>query len=471
MNKNRIARNIALSLTAQIVSFMVSFLLNLIVPKIIDEYSYANWQMYVLYVSYVGVLHFGLLDGIVLRYSQYDYDNIDKEKIRSQFKLLLWLTSVIMLITLCCSMRFDDITDRLIFSFVALGMVIKNIYTYSSYTFQITNRIDKYVFLVIVDRLFYGTIVAVLLLLKVNAFVFYCAADLGSDVLGILLSARFNKGMYFGKSIPISEAIEEFKINVSSGIMLLLANWSAILLIGAAKIIIQWRWNKLTFGKVSFSFSIINLVLTTVSAVSIVLFPSIKRMKMEELPKLYKEIRNVVIPLLIIVMLAYFPGCKLLNVFLPKYSISLSYLGILLPIIIPSTVVSLLTNNYFKAYRKEKIMLIVNSVSVVIGVILFSLCAYILNNLNTLLIALVISNIIRSFMSEKYISKVIGISINKDFMIETLIMFAFIFSASFEHKYIGFAMYFISLLIYCLIEREKILKLFTICINRIKKTI
>ena len=33
------------------------------------------------HVGYVGVLHFGLLDGIVLRYSQYDYDELDKPRI------------------------------------------------------------------------------------------------------------------------------------------------------------------------------------------------------------------------------------------------------------------------------------------------------------------------------------------------------------------------------------------------------
>ena len=73
----RLLKNVSLSIAAQVVSLFVAFILNLIVPKFISEYDYAYWQTYVLYASYVGILHFGILDGIVLRYSQFDYDELD----------------------------------------------------------------------------------------------------------------------------------------------------------------------------------------------------------------------------------------------------------------------------------------------------------------------------------------------------------------------------------------------------------
>jgi O-antigen/teichoic acid export membrane protein len=74
-----VAKNISLSVLVQAISLIVSFVLNLIVPKFIDEYQYSYWQTFLLYAQYVGILHFGLLDGIVLRYSQYDYDELDKK--------------------------------------------------------------------------------------------------------------------------------------------------------------------------------------------------------------------------------------------------------------------------------------------------------------------------------------------------------------------------------------------------------
>ena len=90
----RIAKNFIFSIAAQAISILTSFVLSFIVPKFIPELQYAYWQTFVLYLGYVGVLHFGLLDGIVLRYSQYDYEQLDKARIRSQFQILLLLTSI-----------------------------------------------------------------------------------------------------------------------------------------------------------------------------------------------------------------------------------------------------------------------------------------------------------------------------------------------------------------------------------------
>ena len=75
ITSKKFAKNVIYSILAQIISLAVSFVLTLIVPKFIDEYQYSYWQTYVLYVGYVGVLHFGLLDGLVLRYSKFDYKN------------------------------------------------------------------------------------------------------------------------------------------------------------------------------------------------------------------------------------------------------------------------------------------------------------------------------------------------------------------------------------------------------------
>ena len=88
-NTKQIKKNVSLSIVAQLVSFSVSLLLNLLLPKFVSEKDYSYWQTFLLYASYVPLLHFGFLDGLMLRYSQYDYDNLDKPIIRSQFKIFL----------------------------------------------------------------------------------------------------------------------------------------------------------------------------------------------------------------------------------------------------------------------------------------------------------------------------------------------------------------------------------------------
>lgn len=464
----RVAKNLIFSVTAQVVSLVASFILSFVVPKLIDEYQYSYWQTYMLYVGYVGVLHFGLLDGIVLRYSQYDYDELDKPRIRSQFQLLLAFTSVMTFAGCLVSAFLNDNVTREIVILVAVGIITKNIFGYTSYTFQITNRITKYAVLVIAQRAAYALFVAVLLVCRVNDFYWYCIADLFGDVFGIALGAIFNRGMYFGRALPVAECFKEAWLNVSAGIMLMVANFSSMLIVGGAKMMIQWRWDELVFGQVSFSFSVSNLFLTFVTAISVVLFPSLKRMNEEELPNVYTKIRNGISPLLFFAMICYFPGCWILNIWLPNYADSLVYLGILLPLIIFSSKVGLLTNNYLKAYRKERLMLVINAAAVAIGMVVFAIGAYVLNDLEFVLYALVAVIMLRSVASEIAVTRIIKKNITKDFLIELAMTVAFIVAVRFLTLWWACLAYACALVVYSVIYRKSIAAFFRTILNMFK---
>lgn len=461
--KVKLAKNLILSVTAQVISLIVSFVLGFIVPKFIDEYQYSYWQTYVLYVGYVGVLHFGLLDGIVLRYSQYDYDELEKNRIRSQFQILLAFTSILSALTCGISCIFLESTSLWIVILVSVGIITKNIFTYTSYSFQITNRIHKYAFLVIAQRAAYAVVVVILLALKVNDFYWYCIAELFGDICAIFIGAFLNRGLYFGKALPIKEAFKESWINVSAGLFLMIANLSSALIVGAAKMIIQWRWDELVFGKIAFSFSVSNLFLTFVTAISVVLFPSMKRMDQNELPDLYDKIRQIISPVLFVSLLFYFPVCKILNLWLPKYNASLPYLGILLPIIIFSSKVSLLTNNYLKAYRKEKQMLLINLLSIALGIVLFAVFAFAASNLELVLYSVVLVVVVRSVVSEVYAMKLIG-KLNKksilDFAVEIVMTAIFIASARMAGLLYGALIYLGAAVVYLIIYRKSLVAIF-----------
>lgn len=463
VKKVKLAKNLILSVTAQVISLIVSFVLGFIVPKYIDEYQYSYWQTYVLYVGYVGVLHFGLLDGIVLRYSQYDYDELEKNRIRSQFQILLAFTSILSALTCGISCIFLESTSLWIVILVSVGIITKNIFTYTSYSFQITNRIQKYAFLVIAQRAAYAVVVVILLALRVNDFYWYCIAELFGDLCAIFIGAFLNRGLYFGKALPIKEAFKESWINVSAGLFLMIANLSSALIVGAAKMIIQWRWDELVFGKIAFSFSVSNLFLTFVTAISVVLFPSMKRMDQNELPDLYDKIRQIISPVLFVSLLFYFPVCKILNLWLPKYNASLPYLGILLPIIIFSSKVSLLTNNYLKAYRKEKQMLLINLLSIALGIVLFAVFAFAASNLELVLYSVVLVVVVRSVVSEVYAMKLIG-KLNKksilDFAVEIVMTAIFIASARMAGLLYGALIYLGAAVVYLIIYRKSLVAIF-----------
>lgn len=456
ISRKKMASNVITVLLAQCISIIVSFVLGLVVPKYIDEYQYAYWQTFVLYFGYIGVVPLGLLDGIVLRYSQYDYEELDKRKIATEFRVLI-LWGIFVAIMICFfSAIFADGEYKYVAMLVALAIVVHFFYSFNYTVFQISNRINNYSTVVIIQRVIYALLVILTLVIKSNWFVWICLSEIIGELIGGLISVPKNRGLYLTRGMTLKETFKETWLNVSSGILLMVANFSSNFLIGGAKMVIQSRWGTLTFGKVSFSFSVTNLFLTFVTAISVVLFPSLKRMKQEELPQLYSEIRGVISPILFLALLMYFPVARILEVWLPKYTESLTYLGVLLPIIIFSSMVNLLTNNYLKAYRKEKVMLLINVFCVVLGFGSALACAYIVNNFGLLLFSVVFVIILRSILSEIIVGRMIDRKGTKDYIMEILMTITFIVSTRYFGLCVGFIIYLCAFIVYVIVYRQDV---------------
>lgn len=374
LSGKKIAKNMMLSVLAQAVSVLVGFVLNLIVPKFIPESDYSLWQSYLLYSQYLGVLHFGLMDGIVLRYARFDYDELDKDMVRSQYRVIMELD--------------------------------------------------------------------LLLSAGQSSYIWFCLVYLAADVAVILFfGLRYSRRLLVGSMVPRARLLPELRTTLSAGVWLMLSSYAANFLVGSGKMVIQWRWGLLVFGKVSLAFSLTSFFLQFVTAISVVLFPSIKRMEPDKLPGMYCRIRQGISPLLFAAMLLYYPGCVLLRLWLPKYEASVSYLGMLLPLIIYTSKVSLLTNNYLKAYQQERTMLRINASCVAAGLALFALGAWVLNSLTAVLLLVLLSVMLRSMLSEAAVMRIIHVDLRREFVIEFALTAVFLISTCLLPYWWGLGVY------------------------------
>ena len=448
ITNKKIASNVIISISVQVISLLVSFVANFFIPKFIDKSQYSFWQMFMLYQSYVGIMHFGLLDGLILRYSQYDFEELDKGRLRSQFELLIAFTGAMALVMSGVVLLSTSGVYRIVFVFVAISIVTKNFFTYSSYTFQITNRVNKYASLVILQRGIYGIVIVVLLALGVKDFYWFCIAEFLGDILSSLIMSFFNRGMYLGKGLGLKESFKELKENISAGGLLLLANWSFIFIVSSARMVVQWKFGETVFADVSFAFSVSNLFLTFATAISVVLFPSLKRVEKERLHSIYGSLRNSLSIVLCAVLALYFPGCKLLAWWLPNYESSLPYLGIMLPLIVFSSKVSLLTNSYLKVYRKEKAMAIINLSSIALSLAISLIGAYLFQNLTVILIGVVAVLALNSLCAELVVNKLVGSKNIVAIISELVVACGFIIFALLLPLWWGFVAYIALFVIY-----------------------
>ena len=91
-------KNIMYASIANGISLMISLLLTLLIPKLFSVRQYGYWQLYTLYISFVGFFHLGIVNGIYLEYGGVEYGKLPRDEFRSLFRALNLLEVIFALI-------------------------------------------------------------------------------------------------------------------------------------------------------------------------------------------------------------------------------------------------------------------------------------------------------------------------------------------------------------------------------------
>ena len=249
---------------------------------------------------------------------------------------------------------------------------------------------------------------------------------------------------------------QEIWINLSVGCKLLLANVAALLVNGIVRFAIERFWSIEVFGKVSLSMSLSNMLMVFISAISVVVFPMLKRMDEDKLGETYELIRNFLMVILLAALVFYYPAKHILTLFLPTYAESLKYMALMFPVCIFDSKISLLVNTYLKALRKEKTILIINISVVIVSMISTYFTVYIMHSLEMAVVSIVILMALQCAIAELYLSKYLGIDVIVDMVLEWILVTIFILASWFIDSWISMAIYFAAFIIYCVIKRDKI---------------
>ncbi|MDP5274718.1 hypothetical protein [Chengkuizengella axinellae] len=292
MNKKFIhfMKNFSYSLTSNLVSFIISILIVLIIPKLIGVEEYGYWQLYIFYVSYVGFLHFGWNDGIYLRYGGKDYEKLDKPLFYSQFIMLMMSQAIFTsFIFVYSSLFVSNINKVFIFQTIAFVLLIVNARVMLQLILQSTNRIKEYAQITIMDKLLYMILIITFLLIGIRDFKFMIIADIIGKFISLLYAIYCCRDLVIHRISTFYFSFKETVINVSVGIKLMFSNIASMLIIGNVRFGIERTWDVSTFGKVSLTLSISNLMMLFINAMGIIMFPVLRRTDEERLPSIYND--------------------------------------------------------------------------------------------------------------------------------------------------------------------------------------
>lgn len=447
-----VLKNISYTLTSNFLSLCVSIIVSLLLPKILGVADYGYYQLYIFYVSYVGMLHFGWCDGIYLRYGGKDYDELDKKLLAGQFYGLLCLQLVITLLFVGVILSTSN-TDAEKFAVLissVMNIIILNLRTFLILTLQATNKMKEYSTIIISDRLIFVTVITILILMKIDKLEYYIFVDIISKLISLFIALAKCSDVVFEKKMIFS--YRETKLNIFSGINLMFANIASMLIIGIIRFGIQNKWDVETFGKISLTLSISNMLMVFVGAISLAIFPIVKKTNKKNYEVIYPKVRTIVSPLTLLLLLFYFPAEIILSKWLPQYRESLKYMVIVFPIIVFESKVSLLTNTFLKALRMEKEIFKINLISAICSGVLTIIFVYIFNSLFFSMLSIVICLGIRCIVSELALKKELKINIRRDLVLEIFLIIIFIFVGWNFSKRIGLLVYSTALIIYFVLK-------------------
>jgi O-antigen/teichoic acid export membrane protein len=451
-------KNFSYTLISNLISLVASILVVLIIPKLIGVEEYGYWQLYLFYSTYVGFMHFGWNDGIYLRYGGKQYKDLDKELFFSQFYMLVIVQVIIAAsISIFAILFFIDENRIFIVQMTALNLLFVNVRFMPLYILQGTNRIKEYAQITMIGKILYVLLLISFLLIGIREFKLMIIADLFGKFVSFVYSLYCCRDFVFRKISTFYFSFRETIDNISVGIKLMFANIASLFIIGTVRFGIERSWDVATFGKVSLTLSLSNLMMLFINALGIIMFPILRRSNEKNLPNIYVTMRDLLMVILLGTLIIYYPFKVILVVWLPEYADSIVYMALLFPICIFEGKMALLINTYLKTLRKEKLMLKINLISLSISLLLTFITTTVIKNLDLAVFSIVILLVFRCVLAEIYLSKNLGISVYKDIVLELMVTLIFIITGWFINSWLTVFVYMVAYIIYLVLKRKDII--------------
>ncbi len=449
--------NIKYVLISQAVSYALSFLTSFVLPGVLGVVPNGYYQVYMFYLSYIGVLHFGFNDGVYLKYGSFDYGDLPQPLFRSFMRFYVMMTGGEILICLFAMMGETDANKRFAFFFVTLDILVVNLSALFNYINQITDRIKMYSFAVVAEKVQIVAAVLVLILLHRVDFRLVIVCDFGAKLVVLGVNIWNDQAIVFGPHVPMRQALPECVDNISTGMKLMIANFMGMLVMGLGRFMLERFGSVRDFSLYSFAVSSINIAMMFISSVSLILYPMLCRLDRRALPGYFRMISRMLSTIIFCMMLLYFPLVPAIRLLLRKYVPVLDYLYLLFPIVIMQSKITLLVNTYYKSLRREGAMMLANLSSVGMFLLLAGPAFYFYPSVKVIVWATLITFTWRCYSSEIYLKRQMGIREYRGMIEELAMAVVFVLAAGLVGGLAGFLIYAGCTAVYLALNRRELL--------------
>lgn len=396
--KNKFAKDLSIVLVGNVFVLISSILTGLVVPKIMGVTNYGYYQIYTLYLTYVALLHFGFVDGILLVHGGEKYEELDISLFRTNTKYYALIEMLLSLSAVIFSVIFLHDIYRFIGVMLGIEIFTTNMTAYYQYISQSTMRFKEWSLRKVIQaglKIIVTSIMAMLYFFNIINYVsaqIYLSCIVVIDLLLLLWYSNTYRDISLGEGSKFNKRtfFSYFKL----GIALTLAYQIAHLVLNLDRQFVSALFETDTYSIYAFAYRLLSMVTTVINAVSIVLFPNLKKKSKISGDRIMDSMPDNIAMIAISVFavhIGYYPLQIFINWFLPDYVVALDYLKILFPGIAITCCISLIIFNYYKVLNKNILYCIISMAILFLSAILNTIAYYCYHSPKAISIASVIT--------------------------------------------------------------------------------
>jgi O-antigen/teichoic acid export membrane protein len=379
--------------SSNFINLAIGIITGFLVPAFLSLEDYGYLKTFTLYITYVGILHFGFNDGIYIKYGgKYEAD-IDKAKIKGEHRFLILFQLAVTLLSVGLGWVLDDMI-LIAFSLAILPINIQSLFKYFYQAlgdFSIYSKI-----MILTPNLLLLSNLFIIFVLKISHYwPFIIGNIIAYYAVFVGLEIHFLR-KYSGIKpvIDFKEIWSHFKI----GIFIMVGNLSSLLFFAKDRWFVKFTLTLQDFALYSFAISMISIINIFINSVTMTFYPYLARGQDEQKLNLFKK---YILIAGVLSCSGYFAFEFVIHTFLNKYVPSLDVILILFAGYPAMIIINALYINLYKANKQEKKYFGTVVIMLLVSVILTLIALFIHKSIFSIAAATTISFYIWYFYSAK----------------------------------------------------------------------
>ena len=370
----KLSKGIVQVILANIINLIISVGNGFLLPKFLSVESYAALKTFLLYTSYIGILHLGYIDGVYMKYGGKAINEISSEEFASEKKVLalLQLGITIPLIVLAA------ILGDACLLFAAISVLPINMVCFFKFVYQATGEFKEYRYI---------TNISTILIFVLNViFLFAIRTDNSLYYIGMQVAVSFIIWIYYERKNGIADTKNKLSLekiwnklneNVHLGIIIMLGNFMGVWIASIDRWFVMIFFSVAEFAYYSFAVTMLRLINVVITAFSVTLYNFFcKNPVKEEISRVRKSV--VIVGAGIITVI--FPLNFVIQTYLEKYVSAVPIIRVLFMAQFILIGVNAIYLNLYKALNLQKKYLIRMLIITITAVCLNGIIGYLWKN-------------------------------------------------------------------------------------------